>query len=185
MIPVFSASPKWTLIYTKSNAHPTGLWYIRSQMLKTKHLLRSAAAHGVFRLRLREARLAQILFWISRWLLFAAWFCLDPVWHRLAVFFHQRRTSTWHGQTRTARRIQTVCVWLARSPYLPLPSSSFRWRRGDIGVVSTWTFIAESLTISVQPGCAITCIDICAHVKNPKRWQSYRCLDTRKYSTHW
>ena len=26
--------------------------------------------------------------------------------------------------------------------------------------------------VSVQPPCAITCINICAHVKNPKHWQS-------------
>ena len=33
------------------------------------------------------------------------------------------------------------------------------------------TFSADSLTVSVHPRCAIACINICAHVKNPKRWQ--------------
>ena len=28
-----------------------------------------------------------------------------------------------------------------------------------------------------HPPCAIACINICAHVKNPKRWQPYLCLD--------
>ena len=30
------------------------------------------------------------------------------------------------------------------------------------------------LTVSVQPPCAIACINICAHVKNPKHWQPYQ-----------
>ena len=43
----------------------------------------------------------------------------------------------------------------------------------------------DSLTVSVQPLCATTCINICAHLKNPKRWRLCHCLDTRKYCTHW
>ena len=27
--------------------------------------------------------------------------------------------------------------------------------------------------------------DICAHLKNPKHWQPYCCLNTRKHCTHW
>ena len=46
------------------------------------------------------------------------------------------------------------------------------------------TFSADSLTLSVQPSCAITRINICAHVEDPKHWQPYLCLDTRKYHTH-
>ena len=34
--------------------------------------------------------------------------------------------------------------------------------------------------MSVQPSCAIACIDICAHVKDPKHWQPYLCLDHTK-----
>ena len=45
------------------------------------------------------------------------------------------------------------------------------------------TSSADSLTVSVQPPCAVACISICAHVKNPKRWQPHHCLDTRKMST--
>ena len=37
---------------------------------------------------------------------------------------------------------------------------------------------ADSLTVSVQPPCAIACNNICAHVKNLKQLQPYRCLDT-------
>ena len=40
-----------------------------------------------------------------------------------------------------------------------------------------------SLTVSIQPPCAIACINICAHVKNSKDWQPYHCLDTWKYCT--
>ena len=39
---------------------------------------------------------------------------------------------------------------------------------------------ADSLPVSVQPPCAIACINICADVKNPKHWQPYHCLDIRK-----
>ena len=27
-------------------------------------------------------------------------------------------------------------------------------------------------------------VNICEHVKDPKHWQPYLCLDTRKYRTH-
>ena len=46
-------------------------------------------------------------------------------------------------------------------------------------------FSADSLMVSVQPPCAIACINICAHVKNPTHWQPYHCLNTGKYCTHW
>ena len=38
--------------------------------------------------------------------------------------------------------------------------------------------------VSMQPSCAMACMKICVHVKNPKHWQPYYCLDTRKYLTH-
>ena len=58
---------------------------------------------------------------------------------------------------------------------------------------------AHSLMVSVWPPCAITCINICAHVNVPPNWQPYHCLDTGKllhtligmgsaaleYCTHW
>ena len=34
-----------------------------------------------------------------------------------------------------------------------------------------------------QPPCVLACINIYAHVKDPKHWQPYHCLDTRKYCT--
>ena len=43
-------------------------------------------------------------------------------------------------------------------------------------------FSADSLTVSAQPPCAIACINICADVNNPKHWQPYHCLDTRKHA---
>ena len=38
------------------------------------------------------------------------------------------------------------------------------------------TFSADSLTVSVQPPCAITRINICAYVKCPKQWYAYQRL---------
>ena len=43
-------------------------------------------------------------------------------------------------------------------------------------------FSADSLTMCAQPPCAIACINICADVNNPKHWQPYHCLDTRKHA---
>ena len=41
------------------------------------------------------------------------------------------------------------------------------------------TFSADSsLTVSIQPLCAIAYINICARIKNPKQWQPHHCLDT-------
>ena len=41
---------------------------------------------------------------------------------------------------------------------------------------------ADSLTVFIQPLCAITCINIGVHVQNPKHWQANHCLDTQKYA---
>ena len=46
------------------------------------------------------------------------------------------------------------------------------------------TFSADSLTVIVQPQYAITHINICVHMQEPKQWQPYRCLDMKKYSIH-
>ena len=45
------------------------------------------------------------------------------------------------------------------------------------------TFGADSLMVSTQPLCPIACINISAHIKNPKHRQPYHCLDTWKYCT--
>ena len=56
--------------------------------------------------------------------------------------------------------------------------------------VEQWIFLPEStssadcLTVSLQPPWAIVCIDMRAHVKNPKHWQLHHCLDMRKYSVN-
>ena len=39
------------------------------------------------------------------------------------------------------------------------------------------TFSADSLTVSVQPQCAIARITICTRVKSPKHWQPHHCVD--------
>ena len=46
------------------------------------------------------------------------------------------------------------------------------------------TFSAHSLTVSAQPSCAAACTNISAHVKDPKHWQPYHCLETGKYCTN-
>ena len=33
-------------------------------------------------------------------------------------------------------------------------------------------------TVFIQPSCAATCSNICAHVNSPKHWQPCHCLDT-------
>ena len=59
------------------------------------------------------------------------------------------------------------------------------------GFVFLSTFSADSHTAFVQPKCAVTCINICAHVKNLKHWLPYHCLDTGEERkklhtyTHW
>ena len=37
---------------------------------------------------------------------------------------------------------------------------------------------------SIKPLCGTECINISVHVRNPKRWQPYYCLDTWKYWTY-
>ena len=54
----------------------------------------------------------------------------------------------------------------------------------DKGSFPEPVFTADSLTVSTQPACVVTCINSCAHVKNPKHWQPPYCLDAHKYSTH-
>ena len=39
------------------------------------------------------------------------------------------------------------------------------------GFYSQSTSSADSLTVPVQPPCAVACINICADIKNPKHWQ--------------
>ena len=44
------------------------------------------------------------------------------------------------------------------------------WHAADAGSITRCgksTFSADSLTVSVHPPCAVACISICAHVKDP------------------
>ena len=47
------------------------------------------------------------------------------------------------------------------------------------------TFGADSLTVFVQPLCAITWLNICVQVKNPQTLAATPFLHTQKYCTHW
>ena len=66
------------------------------------------------------------------------------------------------------------------------------WSTADAGSISVRqgiflpesTFSADSLTVSVQPPCAIACINIGTYVKDPKDWQPYLCLNTPGYRRH-
>ena len=42
------------------------------------------------------------------------------------------------------------------------------------------TFSADSLTVSVQPPCAVVCINICAHVKKSQTLTAIPLLGHRK-----
>ena len=81
------------------------------------------------------------------------------------------------GTAQPAERLD----WKAKEQY---------WR-GFQSLVRQGTFLpesafsADSLMVSAQPPRAIAYINICAHVKNPTHWQSYHCLNTGKYCTHW
>ena len=44
--------------------------------------------------------------------------------------------------------------------------------------------ITDSQTVFVQSLCAVVCSSISGHIKHPKHWQLYNCLDTQKSSTH-
>ena len=78
-------------------------------------------------------------------------------------------------------------LWLLLHQYhtISLAGSSHQY---STGFFSQSTFSADSLTVSIQPLCAITCIKFCVHIKNPKHWQShtYQCLVTvtQLYCTH-
>ena len=52
------------------------------------------------------------------------------------------------------------------------------------GFFSQSTSSADSHTVSAQPPCATAGVNICTYVKYPKYWQSYHCLDARKYCAH-
>ena len=43
---------------------------------------------------------------------------------------------------------------------------------------------ANTSTVSVRPLCAFACVNIYAHVKNPKHWQPHHCLDAQRYDKH-
>ena len=65
-------------------------------------------------------------------------------------------------QTGNAGTILTRCVFeslVFHGIFLPVSTSS-----------------ADCLMVSVQPLCAITCINNSVHVKNPKPWQPHHCM---------
>ena len=88
---------------------------------------------------------------------------------------------------------------LRHCPLTPSQTSQrLRWGYSSVGKASDWhaadagstywggkgffsqsAFSADFLTVSVQPACAIAYINICAHVKDPKHWHSYLCLDNK------
>ena len=62
---------------------------------------------------------------------------------------------------RSLRILGTSCSFPPPPPPSPLP------------LRVSFQCSADSLTVSVQPPCAIACTNICAHVKSPKHWQPY------------
>ena len=63
------------------------------------------------------------------------------------------------------------------------------WVPGVAGIFSQSTSSATLLVLwclySSHVQSHFACINSCVHIKNPKRWQLYYSLDTRKYFTHW
>ena len=52
------------------------------------------------------------------------------------------------------------------------------------GFFSQSQLLVQTVTVSVQPKCAVACVNVCAHVKDPKHLQPYLRLVTQKYRTH-
>ena len=65
------------------------------------------------------------------------------------------------------------------------PGATLTWVRapGAARDFSPSVAFHHRLTVLLQLPYTIACINTCQHVKNPKRWQPYHCLDTRKYCT--
>ena len=95
-------------------------------------------------------------------------FCMTVSW--------QRTTGQWGGDSSVGR----ASHWKARHN----TDSASSLRRSKEFFLPASTSSADSLTVSIQPPCAIACINICEHTKNPKHWQPYHCLDTILH-THW
>ena len=65
------------------------------------------------------------------------------------------------------------------------PGVMLRWVRVSCAVrffSPTSQLSVQTLTVSLQPPCAIACINICLHVKNPKRWQPYHCFENTAHT---
>ena len=56
-------------------------------------------------------------------------------------------------------------------------------KKANVLQVQKRTFLSQllvqTLLVFAQPPCAIACINICARVWTPRRWQPYHCLDTK------
>ena len=78
--------------------------------------------------------------------------------------------------------------WVRDVPQLSVRSGTLQMQFQLPGVARDFSakvnFQCRRFMVFVQPPCAIEYINVCAHIKNPKLWQSYHCLDTQKYSTH-
>ena len=68
----------------------------------------------------------------------------------------------------------------------PSRNKAFRqsWEQvanSSVGTASDWkvrlSTDAAFSRVSFQSPCAIECVSSCVHVKNPKHWQPYHCLD--------
>ena len=46
------------------------------------------------------------------------------------------------------------------------------------------TSSADCIMVSIQLLCAITCINICVHVTNPKQWHGTAIVWTHENTTH-
>ena len=136
------------------------------------------------------------------------WFavlCTEKAW-TIFQFFAQATTRATRQPVRPflcQRRCKWDCAlsqWSAISPLPPktTPPCTFpRWTwRGMTPLTSMmettlwqrtkwspWLGWEVCAQFDVKPPCAIACINICVHVKNPTHCQPYHCLNTQKYHT--
>ena len=132
--------------------------------------------------------------------------CIHPplyVWLSSNTIPESSKGDTFTGVATLVRR---HCVVEASGLKLHFPAVSVKGRDSSVGLpiekpgaTLTWVWVprghfslsqfpVQTLLVSVQPPCAIACINSCAHVKHPKHWQpydmAYHCLGTWRCCTH-
>ena len=127
------------------------------------------------------------------------WSWADPGWSWLSLLLRilSGKSLWWmlFASFHTWNSIRKIHVFKKKKKF---QAKQMGWRCNSVGTASD-RHAAEAGSIpgaarDFSPGvnrkcrisygvCAITCTNICEHVKDPKHWQPYHCLNTRKYRT--